>query len=60
MRFRTDDPAWDAECFENWKESLNTHWCDCCGDPIQEDYAYSIQDKLYCPACIEGMKVNLC
>ncbi len=30
--------------------------CDCCGEPIQTDYTYVINDELWCGDCIEGAR----
>lgn len=53
--FYTDDPAldfnrWDAEQ-QRELEMLPT--CINCGEPIQDDYCYEIDDELYCEECMK-------
>lgn len=49
----TDDPVrdfdeWDAEQTEQLKKLPK---CDCCGEPIQDDYGYRFDGELLCEDC---------
>ena len=52
---RTDDPLadfdrWDAE----QQATLNKlPKCAECGEPIQDDYCYEINDECVCPDCLD-------
>lgn len=52
--YRTDDPLadfarHDAE-EQAWLESRPK--CACCGEPIQDEYAFEINDELICEECL--------
>lgn len=54
--YRTDDPIadfnrWDAEQQE-WIEKRPV--CSICGEHIQDDYYYLINDEIICPDCLEN------
>ena len=53
--FFTNDPVADAERYYAEKEAeLNRlPVCDCCGDPIQDEYLYLIDNHKYCKACLD-------
>ena len=57
----SDDPVRDAgrydDAQEEWLESLPK--CVCCGDPIQDDYAYDFGDGLTCEYCVDACRVRL-
>lgn len=51
---RTDDPYLDAD---RWLDELEHQYdhrpvCSECGEHIQEEYAYQIDDKLICIPCM--------
>lgn len=54
--FRTDDPAAD---FNRW-DAEQTAWlrkrpvCCYCGEHIQDDYFYQINDEVMCKDCLDG------
>ena len=43
--------------FEEWEEK-NCRWmesrpiCDCCGEPIQEEFYYDIDGEMICDGCL--------
>lgn len=52
----TDDPiadfaAYDKEC-QDWLDNLPE--CAYCGNPIQDDHYYCINDENICPECLEN------
>lgn len=51
----TDDPLSDFDRYdrqqEEWLNSLPV--CDCCGEPIQDDFCYEINGELICTDCLE-------
>lgn len=51
-----DYDRWEANQ-EAWLRSRPK--CDCCGEPIQEDFAYRINEELYCKDCIDDAKVRI-
>ena len=56
MYYRTDDPVADADRYfsereERWLQSLPI--CSECGEPIQTEECYEINDELICPDCLE-------
>jgi formylmethanofuran dehydrogenase subunit E len=58
MLYRTDNPIadfhrWDAEQ-NNWIATRPV--CADCGEAIQEDYYYLINDEAICPNCIEAYR----
>lgn len=55
--FETDDPVAD---FDRWDEAQND-WlvkrpvCADCGEHIQDDHCYEINDEYICPRCMEDL-----
>ena len=54
--YRTDDPVADADRYfsereERWLQRLPK--CSECGEPIQTEECYEINDELICPDCLE-------
>lgn len=51
----TDDPLSDFDRYdrqqEEWLNSLPV--CDCCGEPIQDDFCYGINGDLICEDCLD-------
>ena len=51
----TDDPLSDFDRHdrqqEEWLNSLPV--CDCCGEPIQEEYCYEINGEYFCEDCLD-------
>lgn len=51
----TDDPLADFDRYdrqqEEWLNSLPV--CDCCGEPIQDEYCYEINGDLICEDCLD-------
>lgn len=51
----TDDPLSDFDRYdrqqEEWLNSLPV--CDCCGEPIQDDFCYEINGDLICEDCLD-------
>lgn len=51
----TDDPLSDFDRYdrqqEEWLNSLPV--CDCCGEPIQDDFCYEINGDLICKDCLD-------
>lgn len=51
----TDDPLSDFDRYdrqqEEWLKSLPV--CDCCGEPIQDEYCYEINGDLICEDCLD-------
>jgi len=49
----------DTSDYEFWQERQRKRWlekrptCDWCDMPIEEKYAYRIDDQLICPECID-------
>lgn len=53
----TDDPLKDFERHEEEKEKwlASRPICDCCGEPIQEDYYFDLGDNEHiCEDCLNG------
>lgn len=50
---RAADMADDRE--QRWLESLPV--CCVCNEHIQDEYIYQVDGRIYCPACIEDMKI---
>lgn len=54
--FRTDDPAADFSALD----AEQTAWlrkrpvCCYCGEHIQDDYFYQINDEVMCKDCLDG------
>lgn len=57
--FYSDDPAGDFLRHDRrMAERLERRPVCCrCGDHIQSEEAYEIEGRLYCPECIDDMKV---
>lgn len=53
--FRYGDPMDDFDRLDReqakWLESLPV--CEICGQPIQDDHLYLINDEFVCPACLD-------
>ena len=54
--YRTDDPVddflrHDAE-EQAWLDKLPK--CADCGEPVQDDYFYLINDEVICPECLDN------
>lgn len=52
--FYSDNPAadflsYDAECYA---EESKLPKCSCCGEPIQDDYYFEINDEIICESCL--------
>lgn len=51
----TDDPLLDFDRYdrqqEEWLNGLPV--CDCCGEPIQDDFCYEINGEYYCEYCLD-------
>lgn len=51
----TDDPLSDFDRYgkqqEEWLNSCPV--CDCCGEPIQDDFCYEINGDLICEDCLD-------
>ncbi len=52
--YRTDDPIADFNRHEEEVEEAMELLPDCsvCGEKIQEDYCYEINDELICESCL--------
>ncbi len=57
----SDDPAGDFLRYDREQaEKLERRPVCCrCRDPIQTEDAYEIDGRLYCPECIEDMRVTI-
>ena len=57
MRYYTDDPIADFHRYEDdlcdWLEKRPV--CEGCGEHIQDDFAYRIDNKWYCKRCMDAM-----
>lgn len=55
MCYRTDDPIRDAERHMVKQEALLERfpYCESCGQAIQDDYFYLINDEFMCQACLD-------
>lgn len=51
----TDDPLSDFDRYDRQQEEwLNSRpVCDCCGEPIQDDFCYEINGDLICEDCLD-------
>lgn len=51
----TDDPVRDAECYaaEQDRALERCPKCTICGDPIQDEHLYLINDEFVCQACLD-------
>lgn len=57
----SDDPlmdfeAWEAEEHDRLEERPV---CSQCDEPIQEDFAYRINDELICEDCMEHFRISI-
>lgn len=52
----TDDPVADFDRFDRMqqKELEQRPVCADCGEPVQEDYFYLINDEVICTNCLES------
>lgn len=62
MVLRTEDPVADFlrhdEEQNRWLESLPE--CADCGEPIQDEHCYEINDEYICPRCMEDLHRRDC
>lgn len=51
----TDDPLSDFDRYDRQQEELlnSLPVCDCCGEPIQDEYCYEINGDLICEDCLD-------
>lgn len=56
MIFRSDDPGVDFDRWDAYQmEQLDRlPCCADCGEPIQDDHYYWINDESICPSCLES------
>lgn len=56
MFFLTDDPASDADRYfsERDAELEKLPVCADCGEPVQDDHYYLINDEVICPNCLDS------
>ena len=56
MYYRTDDPVADFHRYdaEHQKKLNKLPKCADCGEPIQDDHYYLINDEPICPNCLES------
>lgn len=54
--YRTDDPIADFNRWDNdqQKQLDRLPKCADCGEPVQDDHYYLINDEVICPACLES------
>lgn len=52
--FRTDDPVADFEAWDAMRERRLERFpvCSECGDPIQDDFAFRIDQRWICELCM--------
>lgn len=52
--YYSDDPVADFERYdsEQQRQLEKLPVCDCCDEPIQDDYCYEIGDELFCEECM--------
>lgn len=52
----TDDPLFDFDCFdrEQQKRLDRLPVCADCGEAVQDDHYYLINDAVICPDCMES------
>lgn len=50
----SNDPCydWDVFCFREQQIADLAPVCDCCGEPIVENYFYAIDGEIFCDECI--------
>lgn len=55
------DPDTDLANYEEEKEEwlYRLPRCCDCGEPIQDEDMYIIENDIYCPRCIERMRVSV-
>lgn len=53
--FRTDDPVEDFERYdaEQQRRLSELPVCSECGEPVQDDYYYEINDEIICQECLD-------
>ena len=56
MMYRTDDPIADSIRYENELDQIQAllPTCSECGEKIQDDYLYEINDELICEGCMNA------
>lgn len=56
MFFLTDDPVADADRYfsERDAELEKLPVCADCGEPVQDDHYYLINDEVICPNCLDS------
>ena len=56
MSFYTDDPIRDAARYdaEQSRRLDELPVCHCCGEHIQDEHYYLINDEVYCIGCLES------
>lgn len=54
MTIRTDDPEHDFWVHDHETDDLPK--CDCCGDPITDEYLYEINGKVWCESCVKSLR----
>lgn len=55
LMFCTDDPVSDfhAHDRQQTKRLAQLPVCSICGEPIQDEHLYLINDEFVCPACLD-------
>ena len=43
---------WEAHDAEQERQLDNLPKCECCGEPIQDEYFYEINDEVLCVHCL--------
>lgn len=53
--YRTNDPVadWDRYCSEEERELKRRPKCSICGEHIEDDVCYEINDEIICPECLK-------
>ena len=62
MAYRTDNPVLDAERYYGDQDEALEKLPECshCGHPIQDDYLFDVNGKLFCKECMwENFKKNI-
>ena len=54
--YYSDDPAYDAErhMADQERRLAQRPVCADCGEPVQDDHFYQINDEVICPNCMEN------
>lgn len=54
--YYSDDPARDAERYaaDQDRRLAQRPECSDCGEPVQDDHFYQINDEVICPKCMES------